>query len=360
MPAYVDTFAGPGGWEKGASMLGLDGVGIELDPVACATRAAAGLHTIRGDVAALEPRLIPRAAGFLASPVCPTFSAAGSGSGRRDLPLLLEALEQIEQGRDPRPGLRAAVADLRTVLTVEPLRWTLARRPEWTCWEQVKEVLPVWEACAAILRRTGYSVWTGKLSAEEYGVPQTRVRAVLIASRTRTVGRPTATHQRYRYGKPPEPTGLPAYVTMAAALGWGMTDRPAMTFSPGTAQGGADAVGGSGARRRIHAEQDAGRWIEPPADDWPFYRPATTLQGDPRVFRPGGHHANDGRRSRADVNGRSRAPIRVSVQDAGILQSFPADYPWQGTRTQQYQQVGNAVPPLLAAAVIGEATGRRP
>lgn len=49
--------------------------------------------------------------------------------------------------------------------------------------------------------------------------------------------------------------------------------------------------------------------------------------------------------------------VRISVAEAGILQSFPADYPWQGGRTRQYQQAGNAFPPLAAAHVLAAVTG---
>jgi site-specific DNA-cytosine methylase len=39
---------------------------------------------------------------------------------------------------------------------------------------------------------------------------------------------------------------------------------------------------------------------------------------------------------------------RIEVHEGLLLQGFPADWPIQGTRHDQYMQVGNAVPPALA------------
>jgi site-specific DNA-cytosine methylase len=85
---------------------------------------------------------------------------------------------------------------------------------------------------------------------------------------------------------------------------------------------------------------------------WAGQRPATSVNGDPRIAQPGRHDPA--------VSGSQYGPqtIRVTVREAGILQSFPPDFPWAGdpekpaTKTMQYRMAGNSAPPLLVEAVV--------
>jgi DNA (cytosine-5)-methyltransferase 1 len=84
---------------------------------------------------------------------------------------------------------------------------------------------------------------------------------------------------------------------------------------------------------------------------WTAVRPSTTVQGDARIGRPGHKDRDKGESQFAAES------VRIQVWEAAVLQSFPADYPWQGSKTKQYEQAGNAWCPRAAAAVLGEATG---
>lgn len=260
----LDLFAGPGGWDQGALALGLHPIGIEWDDAACRTGHAAGHTRVRADVASLatEP-MRGKVTGLIASPPCQTFSMAGKGAGRDALPELQNAVLDVWKGASP-ASVCPPDLDPRSMLVLEPVRYARDLRPEWIALEQVPAVLPIWQSFEVVLREHGYSAWSGVLNSADYGVPQTRQRAILIASRVYKVQPPAATH--CKGGSEPDLFGeqLLPWVSMAQALGWGMTERPAFTAAFGTGAGGGpdtSGVGGSGARRQLKREQSEGRWV---------------------------------------------------------------------------------------------------
>jgi DNA (cytosine-5)-methyltransferase 1 len=359
----VDLFAGAGGWDEGLRGLGLGlaALGIEFDSIACATAEAARHQRLRGDVAALEPGKFAPLWGLIASPPCQAYSIAGKKLGRADRPAVIACAHELAAGVDSRAHYLAGCRDERSLLTVEPLRWALELRPRWVALEQVPAVLELWEVFADLLAAHGYSCAAGCLSAERYGVPQVRKRTFLIASLDGPVALPEPTHRSFsprRHRVPEEELHLPGWVSMAEALGWG--EEPATLrsnhTSSGRIPGGAPrsldrpsfTLMGSSYAWKIERHPGSAGGSRGPG--WARRRPATTVLGEPRVFGPGCWPRNGHPPERV-----RRETIRVSVEQASILQGFRHDYPWQGSRTERFRQIGNTVCPPLARAVLAAA-----
>jgi DNA (cytosine-5)-methyltransferase 1 len=433
----VDLFAGAGGFSLGAHAVTEHVAGVELDADACNTQIKAGMECAQVDVLQIPPENYSKPdpddrLHLHASPPCQTFSTAGKGEGRSHVDLLATAAYQILTTGTHDLDLEHVVPG--STLVLEPAYWVHKLRPDTVSLEQVRAVKPVWDAFAAGLREIGYSAWSELLYSEQYGVPQTRVRAWLGASLHRDVAPPSATHSRFHVRSPEKfDADVLPWVSMADALSLNgsvgfprladgresvsidgtdyrardlrQTEKPSFAVTEKARswthimQGGAGGVGkprpssqpsptmsakgtatvtddpevhwhgDENVRLRMtKMENSAARPANNPAstimfgkssNDARWESPATTVQGDPRIW-PRGHKINQ---SDIDRLGRQEAEARygtragtmarrVTVEEAAVLQGFPADHPWQGSKTSQFRQVGNAVCPQVAVAVL--------
>lgn len=328
----LNLFSGPGGLDQGARVLDLKAPirGYDIDADACATAVAAGFERTQASVTGLNPDDFDDAEGAIITPPCPTFSASGLGTGRRDMDLLRDAMTAIGDNAcgwrdtpdDAHQALCAMAKDRRSGLVVESLRWAL-RLPnlEWVVCEQVPAVAPLWEEVAYELAATDYYRFCAviKVAAEDLGAPSRRTRTFLLAHRSETPdlsGLPMRdlwtcgrTDAPWRFG-PQRGERFPT-TTMAAALGW-----PA----------------GELVNTRGNRKTSGGNVFSADGLSWCLTEKARSW-----------YRVSDG--------------LRLTESDAGRLMGFPTDFPWSGSRSKCFLQAADTVCPMVAAAVLGALLG---
>ena len=219
------------------------------------------------------------------------------------------------------------VGDERNELYKQLIRVIKSKSPKFFLAENVKGLtsLAKGEVFKMILNdfsSIGYQVQYKIMNAADYGVPQNRLRVVIVGVRNDI-------HWKYNYPKPTHDKdgshGLHRWISVSEGLANipnpdEPNDLPNHTYS----------------KYKLNINGYLGHRLLDP--DKPA--PTVTARGDNRggvVILP---HPN-GRR-------------RMSCRELASVQSFPLDYDFQGNRSSIYRQIGNAVPPLLGYAVANE------
>lgn len=352
----IDLFCGAGGLSEGFRQAGFHVLaGQDYDDVAGKTFAATHREAtfVGGPIQKVTPQQLLDAAGMkkgeidviVGGPPCQGYSVYNHQRG----------------AQDPRAGLFREY--LRIVKGVQP-RWLVMENVTGiTSIAGGNIVREIFEGMASL----GYRVDMKVLKAEEYGVPQERRRVFFIATRTDApILFPEMTHG----------PGLEPFVTVWDAISDlptlqnGEGDRGNLPYAKKPQNGYQAVLRGDCTRAFNHSASRLSRVNEermrhiPPGGSW---------RDIPRELLPAGmlkakrsdHTKRYGRPRKTDLActiltkcdvhwGAYIHPLQdraITVREAARLQSFPDFFEFLGSRTEQYVQVGNAVPPLLGRRV---------
>jgi len=351
----IDLFCGAGGLSEGFRQAGYHVLaGNDIDEVAGETFASTHREAkfLPGPIDQLSARDFLRAASLkrgeldclIGGPPCQAYSVYNHQRG---------------------------LHDDRSTLFRQYLRIVDGLRPRWVVMENVTGIVsvgggrPVRDILGG-LKELGYRVETAVLKAEQYGVPQERRRILFIGNRT---GAPIA------LPKPTHGPGLAPYVTVWDAIGdlpslVNGEDRGVVRYATPPQneyqrmlRGDLHEVTNHAAPRLQPINLKRMRHI-PPGGSWRDI-PVVLLPAGMKRARRCDHTKRYGRLhpdglastilTKCDLHWgpyiHPRQDRILTVREAARFQSFPDCFEFKGSRTEQYVQVGNAVPPLLGRRI---------
>lgn len=334
---YADLFSGCGGMSLGFEQAGFECVGaIDKDENAAQTYASnIGVEPIIGDITE-----------YTAQDLLDEF-----GVNRGELDVLISCAPC--QGFSQHRNKHSSEHDERNTLVSLSAELAVGMEPEFFVMENVPELIQgskekYWDRTYEILKQHGYLVDYEILNAADYGVPQRRRRAIVIARRSgRKVEIPSPTVDEHRTVR--DTIGdLPP-----VEAGETHTSDP-MHRAPNHTQRIVEMLG--------LIPNDGGSWMDIPEEHqeeyWLDSMKKRAEKGDLKSFcdtygrmhwdRPAGTIT---RKSSTPSCGRYVHPEQnrnITVREAARLQSFPDTWEFEGPYTSWYEQNGNAVPPKLA------------
>lgn len=339
----LDVFSGAGGMSLGARMAGISvAVAVELDRHAHATYALNHPETlvVRADLDRVFDVALPQSKEPLVlfgGPPCQGFSTSN---------------QRTRGGDNEKNWLYRAF--VRLVDNVAP---------DWVVFENVRGILETEGGIFAAnvkhdLAALGYSVSSGLLNAADFGVPQARSRFFIVGRRDGLAPPLPSARDTARVTVHDAIHDLPA-LTVGASKCELDYPREAATDYARRLRGSEQRVTGNLVTDNASHVVDRYRHV-PQGGNWEDI-PETLMANYADRLRC---HTGIYRRLRADapsvVIGNFRKNMLIhptadrglSVREAARIQSFPDWYRFAGSIGIQQQQVGNAVPPLLAKAVF--------
>lgn len=331
---------------------------VEWDLHAASTYAAnfGEDHMHWGDIE--EYADVPTAQVVIGGPPCQGFSNLGT----RD-------------PEDPRNKLWKEY--MRVVLEADPQVFVLENVDRFS--RSTEFQLLMSELADGRLKRWKWIDW-GVLNAADYGVPQRRRRTILIASRVGPISLPEATHSR-------EPRdGLKPWAGVRSAIGrvpaWpDTTELPRSTVQmfgetvPGiykskdihvgrnpqpTSLLRYDCIPPGGGRFDLPDELMPDCWANKPTGTTDvmgrmrWSEPSLTIRTE--FYKPEKGQYLHPQWDRLDPDRRVNRPI--THREAALLQTFPKDFLWCGSKIQIARQIGNAVPSKLAEVLARTVAAR--